>query len=226
MKFCIYSCTKGDDEKDTELYKSCVHFEHLDLFFKKNNTDGLSKSYNNFLYSDISKEYDVIVFCHDDLYLDDLKLEKKLETAMNKLNFDIVGLAGCVNPKISSPSLWHLMAGGFSGGNLRGAVGHYLPGNSDAMFVTNFGATPSRVALLDGLFLAVNVKKVKDVNWKFNENFKFHHYDIASCLDANTKKLRLGVYPIYVVHRSHGLASLDQNGFIESEKAFLKEYSS
>lgn len=223
MSICIFSCTPEKDEKKTELYKSCLEFDHLDVFFKKENKEGLSLSYNKFLYSKDAEDYDTIVFVHDDVYIDDLKLEQKLNSAF-KDGFDIVGLAGCVNPKIQRPCLWHLMAGGFGSGNLRGAVAHYTDNTNITRFVTNFGPTPARVTILDGLFLAVNVKKVKEAGWKFNENYNFHHYDISSSLDANKKKLKLGVYPINVIHCSPGLRAFDDN-FNKSEDLFFKEYS-
>lgn len=223
MNICIFSCTTKSDETQTDLYKSCLEFEHLDVYFKKENTDGLSKSYNNFLYSKEANEYDIVVFCHDDVFIDDLKLKSKLQAA-TELGYDIIGLAGCVNPKITRPALWHLMAGGFNSNNLRGIVNHYQDETRKHHFATNFGPTPSRVAILDGLFLAVNVKKAKEVGWGFNENYNFHHYDITSCLDANNKKLKLGVYPINVIHCSHGLRSFDDN-FKNSEDAFMREYS-
>jgi len=223
MKFCIFSCTKQKDEKNTVLYKSCLEFDELDLFFKKENTDGLSEAYNSFLYSKEADTYDVVIFAHDDLYVDDLKLEKKLQAALD-IGYDIIGLAGCINPKIANPALWHIMAGGFQSGNLRGIVNHYTDSTLKTYHSTGFGVTPARVAILDGLFLAVNVKKVKNAQWRFNENYKFHHYDIASSIDANTKKLKLGVYPINTIHCSPGLKSFDQN-YLESEKKFLEEYS-
>jgi hypothetical protein len=223
MNICIFSCTTKSDETQTDLYKSCLEFDHLDVYFKKENTDGLSKSYNNFLYSKEASEYDIVVFCHDDVFIDDLKLKNKLQAATD-LGYDIIGLAGCVNPKIIRPALWHLMAGGVNSNNLRGIVNHYQDESRAHHFATNFGPTPSRVAVLDGLFLAVNVGKVKEASWRFNENYIFHHYDIASCLDANSKKLKLGVYPINVIHCSHGLRSFDDN-FKNSEDAFMREYS-
>jgi hypothetical protein len=91
--------------------------------------------------------------------------------------------------------------------------------------VTNFGPTPARVAILDGLFLSVKTKSVKETGWKFNENYKFHHYDIASCIDANKKKLKLGVAPIWVMHNSPGLLSFEDKNFNASQEKFLKEYS-
>jgi hypothetical protein len=78
------------------------------------------------------------------------------------------------------------MCGGFNGNNLRGAVAH--PCNDHGqIFMTSFGPTPARVAILDGLFMSINTKRAKQVDWKFNENYNFHHYDIASCIDANKK---------------------------------------
>lgn len=223
MSICVFSCTPVQDETTTQLYKSCLEFDHLDVFFKKENKDGLSASYNKFLYSNDSAEYDIIVFAHDDVYIDDLKLENKIKEAFN-LGYDIVGLAGCVNPSVKKPCLWHLMAGGFNSGNLRGAVAHYTDQTNTTRMVTSFGPTPSRVAILDGLFLALNVKRVKEVKWRFNENYNFHHYDISSSIDANNKKLKLGVYPINVIHCSPGLRSFDDN-YIKSEEKFFSEYS-
>lgn len=222
MKYCIFSCTAKSDEQDTLLYKSCLELGDVDVFYKTNNNEGLSKSYNEFLYSKQAEDYDCVIFCHDDVFIDDGKLEKKLDEAFK--SYDIVGLAGCLNPVIKKPALWHIMAGGFQGGNLRGIVGHY---NSDGktFYFTNFGPTPSRVAIIDGLFIAVNIKSVRMAQWKFNENFDFHHYDISSCIDANAKKLTIGVYPIYVIHNSPGLKSYDNNYYLDSENKFIELYS-
>lgn len=221
MNYCIFSCTRKSDEKETLLYKSCLELNDVDLFIKTKNTEGLSVSYNKFLYSTEAEKYDTIIFVHDDVFIDDGKLEYKLSKAFKE--YDIVGLAGCINPKIEKPALWHLMAGGFHGGNLRGIVAHY--DKNDNFYFTNFGSTPSRVVLLDGLFIAVNVKKVKEAAWRFNEDYDFHHYDIASCIDANSKKLKLGVYPIYVIHKSPGLLNPNDQSYIDSEHKFLEYYS-
>jgi len=91
---------------------------------------------------------------------------------------------------------------------------------------TNFGPTPSRVVILDGLFISVLTSKVKQTGWKFNENYEFHHYDIASSLDANKMKLKLGVAPIWVMHNSPGLLSFEDKNFLQSQEKFLSEYSS
>ena len=112
--------------------------------------------------------------------LDDALLEAKLEK-YHKM-YDIIGVAGGMNCKIQAPALWHLMCGGLNSGNLHGAVAHLHNSNS---LTTTFGPVPARVAVIDGVLISVNVKRVRGVGWKFNENYTFHHYDISSCLDIS-----------------------------------------
>jgi hypothetical protein len=90
--------------------------------------------------------------------------------------------------------------------------------------MTGFGVTPSRAVIVDGLFIAVNCEAVASKNWQWNENFDFHHYDIASCIDANAKALKIGVYPINVFHASPGLASLQDAAWSKSNEKFLQLY--
>jgi len=220
MKIAFYSVTRGDI-KNTSFYDSVTRLkDKADIAFNKFNTEGLSKRYNDFLEKNKDK-YEYIVFVHDDVYVDDLAVCEKLETAHKE--FDIVGLAGGINPKIQKPALWHLMCGGFNSGNLRGAVAH--PASPKEIAMTSFGVTPCRVAVLDGLFLSVKTSSIKSTNWKFNENYTFHHYDIASSLDANVKKLKLGVAPIWVIHRSPGLLDINNKLFTDSQEKFIREYS-
>jgi len=218
----IFSCVK---DNLTPILKHSVDVINeyiknpITVHLYKNNKEGLSKRYNEFLYS--NHNYDYIAFCHDDVYFDDAMLEAKLEKYHEK--YDIVGVAGGNNCKIQTPVLWHIMCGGFGGGTLHGAVAHLHDGMS---MVTPFGPTPARVAIIDGVFMSVNVKKVKEAGWKFNENYTFHHYDISSCLDANKKKLKIGVAPIHLIHASPGLRSFEDKTFVKNQTQFLKEYAS
>lgn len=221
MKTAVYSVTRNKIS-DTVLYKSIYPLDKtFDFYCTEDNTTGLSKKYNLFL-STKGKEYDYVIFVHDDVFLDDKRMVEKLLRAHKA--YDIVGLAGGLNPKLTQPALWHLMCGGFSGGNLRGAVAH--PCSKEQLMVTNFGPSPDRVTILDGLFLSVDVRRVNSVGWKFNENYDFHHYDIASCIDANKKQLKLGVAPLWVVHTSPGLLDINDEKFVTSQQKFLLEYSS
>jgi Glycosyltransferase like family len=218
----IFTCTK---ENTTPMLKYSVDVINeyiknpIAVHVYKNNKEGLSKRYNEFLYSE--HIYDYIVFCHDDVYFDDALLGAKLEKYHK--DYDIIGVAGGNNCKIQAPALWHLMCGGFGSGNLHGAVAHL---HNRCSMTTSFGPTPARVAIIDGVFMSVNVKKVKNVGWKFNENYTFHHYDIASCLDANQKKLKIGVAPIHLTHASPGLRDFNDKAFQKNQTQFLKEYAS
>jgi hypothetical protein len=220
MRVAFHSVTR-DDIKKTLYYKSISNVigEKL-ISFDQFNKEGLSKRYNDILDKCIDK-YEYIIFVHDDVYIDDARVIEKLDEAHKE--FDIVGLAGGLHPKIQTPALWHLMCGGFHGGNLRGAVAHYA--DDTKLFMTNFGVTPCRVTILDGLFLSIKTEAVKKTGWRFNENYTFHHYDIASCLDANKKKMKLGVAPIWVIHKSPGLLNPNDNMFLESQEKFIREYS-
>lgn len=225
MKILFYFCTKQTEPKNTLAFISLTKIKNstnnnFDIQYISNNTEGLSKNYNKVL-CEKSELYDYIVFLHDDVYVDDYNINSKLAKAHE--NFDIVGLAGGLSPKIQTPALWHLMCGGFNSGNLRGAVAHFY--TEDKIAMTSFGPTPDRVAILDGLFLSVSTDAISKVDWKFNENYSFHHYDIASSLDANSKKLKLGVTPIWVIHKSPGLLNINDSLFASSQQKFISEYS-
>lgn len=225
MKTAFYYATRASSINQCYAQKSLekilVRYSNsFDIFYSANNTEGLSKNYNIILEK-YKNDYECIVFLHDDVYVDDFNILEKLERA-HKL-FDIVGLAGGLNPVIKKPALWHLMCGGRDSTNLRGAVAH--PCSKNEIMFTSFGPMPARVAILDGLFLSVNVKAAVEAGWKFNENYTFHHYDIASSIDANRKKLRLGVAPIWVLHSSPGLLNPNDETFLSSQDTFIKEYS-
>ena len=225
MRIAFYFCTRNEDHKKTLAYKSLNDIRNnsqndFHILHDANNTAGLSAKYNTILAKH-QNDYDCIVFMHDDVYVDDFNVCNKLAKAHKQ--YDIVGLAGGINPVLQRPALWHLMCGGFQGKNLRGAVAHHALENS--IYMTSFGPTPSRVVLLDGLFLSIKTDIIKKSGFKFNENYTFHHYDIASCLDANSLKLKLGVYPIWVIHNSPGLLDPHDELFQNSENIFMNEYS-
>lgn len=223
-KIKIVSCTQKKDHKDTDLYKSIavlqknteIYFD--DICFYTDNKEGLSERYNQYINNnDLTNS--IVIFIHDDVTIEDGMICDKLQKYHNE--YDIIGVAGGINLKIKEPALWHIMCGGF-GPNLRGFAGHYIP-ETDQTFITNFGPTPERVAVIDGLFMSIDGNKIRESGWRFNENYKFHHYDIAGCLDANKNKLKIGVVPIWLTHRSYGLRSYDSS-FIQSQKTFLNEY--
>lgn len=222
----IVSCTQSETWKDTRLGSCKPSLESQAKFkFVTSNKTGLPKIYNKFLTKKIAEKHDIVVFCHDDLYIDDLKLRGKLYKLIYADKYDIVGLAGASTCKIEhdKPTLWHLMSDRDS---WSGTVHHPRGTDTNQVMSTTFGPVPARCLVLDGVFLAVNVHRAREVKWKFNTAFDFHHYDIASCLDANEKKLKLGTGMIHTVHDSPGLVSMDNTAWKASQTKFLELYNS
>ena len=193
-KVVLVSATRKDPSQanELEIYRSFndglnTPYYKLDIVW--NNSEGMPTVYNRKLEEYKNSDVEFLVCVHDDVYIDDLKLYDKLKAANVRYNYNIIGLAGGLNPRLTDPALWHIMT---ERNQQRGEVAHPA-GNSNQIMTTSFGPTPSRVAIADGLFLAIHMPTVSNTGWKFNENYTFHHYDISSCIDANRKNLRIGV---------------------------------
>lgn len=176
----------------------------FDFEIVKDNRAGLPEVYNRYL-NEKNKDK-IILFVHDDLEIHDLFLVEKL----NESPWDITGLAGSAQFQIQDKNLWHICGPreSFSGSvthPLAMQEGNQIKVDPSRRLSTLFGPWPQRCLVLDGLFLAVNVERALETEWLFDERHKFHHYDISSCLLANEKKLKMGTYPIFVVH--HGLGN-------------------
>ena len=187
-------------------------YQKADIVF--DNKESLTKVYNRYITEENRGKK--IVFLHDDVLVEDLFFFDKLNLAFEK--FDIVGLAGAKSCDLNAEMMaWHLMA---PREHHVGEVAHSKYGKN---WTTVFGNTPSRALVIDGLFIAVDVSKLLDTNTRFDENFSFHHYDISFCLNANKNKLKIGVYPIRVVHFGLGDSMLSPE-WHESSIRFKQKY--
>ena len=165
------------------------HAETAEIVYQ--NKEGLSKVYNSFINEDNKSNF--LIFVHDDVFIDDLFIEEKLNIGFDK--YDIIGLAGAKSCNLTAPlPAWHLMS------DKSDYVGEVAHSNGNDIWTTVFGPTDSRALIVDGLFIAVNTAKLIDTDTYFDENFDFHHYDISFCLKANQNKLKIGVMPIKVTH--------------------------
>ena len=211
-KSMLYGFLHGDG-KDHEFYESM----YVDAVVKTNNKENIGKHYNKVLKMAVQEKYDTVILMHDDVQVDDFAWPDKLQEAFEE--YDVVGLAGAKQVEIKQPALWHLMS---KQEDWSGAVAH--PANDKQIFVTNFGPTPQRCLVLDGLFLAVKVNSLTP-DIKFDENLPAiaHHYDLDFCLQANKHKLKLTTWPIWAIHRSPGLEHPAQD-FVDSEKYFLDKW--
>jgi hypothetical protein len=221
----IVCCTQKSLEQHSEvlLHQSFEsggmnQFSKLDMVW--NNSEGLPVVYNRKLREYAGSGAEFLVFVHDDVYIDDLKLQDKLRQACYGLGFKIIGVAGATSLNIAFPTLWHLMA---ERKHHRGFVHHGAGGIQTV--ASNFGPTPAEVLIMDGLFMAVHLPSVVNSGWQFNEQYRFHHYDLSSCLDAFAAGIKMGVFPIHLIHLSQGLESISNPEWRESNDRFLSQYA-
>jgi hypothetical protein len=212
----IYTATKANNLSfllsDSLKRLNLLNFLHP----KFDNSQPLAKVYNGFLDHALEKDFDYVVFTHDDVRVEHdfrLNLQESFET------FDVVGVAGCSKAEIKSPALWHMMGQG----HLHGAVAHTYGGKHKAM--TSFGIYPHRVVMIDGVFIALNKKAIKTVRFDEECPSKWHFYDLnfsAICLQNN---LKMGVGDIIITHESHGLSEISNDWKI-GERYYLETYNS
>lgn len=212
--------------KTEEEFRPLWNLHGLNLYKEKENSNvevvyenkqGLSVVYNRYLNSNYSGYR--IVFIHDDLILEDQFIIEKLNKAHEK--FNVVGLAGAKQFRFKMPAMWHLMAELEDGENhLRGFVAHRM---QDGRTITNFyGMGDQRVALIDGLFMSVDIDSILPTPARFDENYDFHFYDITFSLNCIMHNLSIGIPdPIFVTHLSGGKPN--QN-FMRLQQRFLAEY--
>ena len=201
------------EKSQLSLFLDKENIINSDIIYE--NKEGLPKVYNSFI-NEQNINYKLI-FVHDDVLIEDLFFFEKLETAFEK--YDIVGLAGTKSCNLKSEvTAWHYMSK-----NKQDLVGEVCHSKDKQFWTTVFGPTDSRALLLDGLFLAVNTKKLLETNTKFDENFTFHHYDISFCINANKNKLKMGVFPIKVTHFGLGDSMLTSD-WHSSAKNFKRLY--
>lgn len=163
------------------------------------NREGLGVIYNRFLKSRYASK--IVVFVHDDVGIEDLFFVEKLNAAIE--TFDVIGLAGNQTPDLAHPSWFDQRQ------PLAGFVAHpwpEQPGRRDpqTVIVSSYGPTPSSCGLLDGCFLAVNTEKAVAAECRFDEQFDFHFYDLDFCRTCVERGLKLGTWPIWIVHQSGG----------------------
>ena len=101
--------------------------------------------------------------------------------------------------------------------NLCGIVAHgkgFPPDN-----LSFYGPSAQEVKSLDGLMLISYSETLHNNSLYFDERFDFHFYDMDFCRQAELKGVKMGTWPISVVHGSEGQAEPD-----DSWKAGYKRY--
>ncbi len=149
----------------------------------------------------------MIIFMHDDVWVDDLLLAQHLHEAL--LRYDVIGVAGSRNRLSNQPSWMYpsSMTTRDQSNNLLGCVAHDLPDHAhskDRNWVSVYGSKRGSARLLDGVFLASTGRSLLQSGARFDSRFSFHFYDLDFCCTAENAGLRLGVWPLAISHCSAG----------------------
>lgn len=191
-----------DDFPSTLLGRSLAqpHHRHYRQLIHCANTTSLGAVYNDALAHAAPET--ILVFCHDDLWLGDDDLVACLQEALR--SFDLVGVAGnrC---SLDGQSTWWRQPDGRPADQavLVGAIGHGTP---ERCRPARFGPSPAPACLLDGVFLAARAGVLQQARLRFDPALGFHFYDLDFCRSALAAGLRLGVWPLSLIHASEGTA--------------------
>lgn len=203
----LVCATRGAQEnflRDTALGRSLAiqrYAQAPELLLFDNNTAGLPALYNAAIEQAATSPA-VLVFVHDDVSIADFFWVERIHEALRQ--FDVVGLAGNKRRSPRQPA-WAFATPQFAWDRpefLSGSVGHGKGFPCDE--VSHFGPTGVECKLLDGLLLAVDSARLIESGVRFDEQFDFHLYDMDFCRQAELKGLRMGTWPISVVHESAG----------------------
>jgi hypothetical protein len=183
--------------KSLSLYRPAA----VEIRLFPENDRGLPGLYNKAI-DESAKDGAALLFMHDDLHLCDFHWADRVRQGLGA--FDVIGLAGNRRRVPRQPG-WLFLDERLTPDNrenLSGAVGHGRGLPLDTIDV--FGPSGQPVKLLDGLFLAVGSETLRAKSIRFDERFDFHFYDVDFCRQAENAGLRMGTWPISVVHESSG----------------------
>jgi len=184
-----------------------------------NNKRGLSSLYNDYITADTGN--DIIVFIHDDVWIDDCFFVDRIVEGLK--SYDVIGVAG--NQRTVPFQMgWGYIDNKFTiddRANLSGLIAH---GQQPLGQISSFGVVPAACELLDGLFLAANKTALKKSGVLFDPQFNFHFYDLDFCRTARQHGLRLGTWPICLTHQSSGAFGSEE--WQKTYRAYIKKWGS
>jgi hypothetical protein len=195
----------------------------LQLF--ANNRRSLGACYNEVI--DSSSPDDILVFLHDDVSIIDWHVRQRLEDAL--IVFDVVGVAGNCRRQVGQETWWMLPSRTLDGKQildqwdhdfLSGSIAHGRPSQCR---LNVYGPCPAEVSLLDGVFLAARAGRLQQAGVRFDPNLGFHFYDLDFCRSAVAAGLRLGTWPIALIHASGG-ESIQSAAWAESLELYRRKW--
>jgi hypothetical protein len=209
-----YSTRQSNPELQAYFAKSCG-VKNVQVIEKVNpNGKSLTEVYNEILNESVN---DIVVLCHDDIYFDTNNWGFKLLKHFEKSNFGVLGMAGTTD--LSETGQWWVTN---KKQNMVGIVNHEHEGKKwESKYSSNAGNSIIETVIIDGLFIALDKKRIKKT---FNENFKgFHFYDLTFSFENFNEGVKVGVITnIRVTHKSIGMTN---DSWEINRKQFVDTYS-
>lgn len=204
--------TRQDNQKYIDYLIKTSGLKNVEVIQKINNGDkSLSQVYNEIIKE---SKNDIIVFCHDDLEFDTKDWGKRIIKHFDKSDFGILGVAGTT--EIPKSGMWWE-----DKRKMIGIVNHKNEGKKwESKYSKSWGDEISECCFVDGLFIAVNKKRIKE---NFDESVKgFHFYDVYFSVKNFLQNIKIGViYNIRITHLSIGQTN---ESWEENRKVFEEEY--
>ena len=206
---CATRESAEDFHTRTALGKSLAmygFYGSVELRLFANNSFGLPRIYNEAI-AESKASPAILVFIHDDIHLSDYFWAFRILEGLEQ--FHVIGIVGNKRRVPKQPS-WAQIDDRFTWDareNLSGIVGQGTGFPCHNLCV--FGPSMQEVKLLDGILLACRSSVLLESGVRFDERFDFHFYDQDFCRQAEEKGLRMGTWPIAVVHESDAQMSTD-----------------
>ena len=187
------------------------------------NRRGLSEVFNEGIHD--SEDDEILVFIHDDVWIDDFFFADRLIRGLN--TYDVLGVAGN-RRRVSGQPGWGSISyadGKFEGESFDNMCGSIAHGSKPFGVISTFGAgVAAQCELMDGVFMAAKKSRLVGAKVQFDPRFDFHFYDIDFCRDARRKGLRLGTWPIFLTHQSEG--AFRSSGWERMYRVYLDKWQS
>jgi hypothetical protein len=206
-----FSTRKIDNGFVELLKKSCGVSNPQIIPIENEGKYSLPEAYNMILEQATN---DIVVLCHDDIYFDSKNWGSKiLKHFKRSPEYGVLGLAGSTQLP-ESAKWWE----DFS--KMKGIVNHEHDGKKwESKYSASLGNQIEDVVLVDGLFIVLNKKNIKQT---FNEEIKgFHFYDVDFSFRNFIEEVKIGViYDVRVTHKSIGATNeeWEQNRIKFAEK--------
>jgi hypothetical protein len=204
--------TRQYNQKYIDYLIKTSGLKNVEVIQKVNNgSKSLSQVYNEILNE---SKNDIIVFCHDDLEFDTKDWGKRIIKHFDKSDFGILGVAGTT--EIPKSGMWWE-----DKRKMIGIVNHKNEGKKwESKYSKSWGDEISECCFVDGLFIAVNKKRIKE---NFDESVKgFHFYDVYFSVKNFLQNVKIGtIYNVRITHLSIGQTN---ESWEENRKVFEEEY--